>query len=187
MTTPYDLAASAQSLVASLYATAQDPADALRILAGLLETSSTAPAASDAIGIAMTAMQTSMDILFRRAVVVAMARASADYQPSSSDDAAAIRTQVCAALEAEITVAADIGDDASFMALRSLMAAVSFDLNQRGASLSPVAMIATGQPLPSLVLAQRQYQDIGREQELVTEASPVHPAFMPISFDGLAQ
>lgn len=187
MSTPYDLAASAQALVASLYASAQDPADALRILADLLNTSSTSPACSDPVGSAMTAMQTSMDTLFRRAAVVAMARASADYDPASSDDAAAVRNQVCSVLDQEITTAADLGDDASFMALRDLRAAVSFDLTQRGSSLAPIITIATGQPLPSLVLAQRQYQDLSRAGELETEANPIHPAFMPTSFKGLAQ
>jgi prophage DNA circulation protein len=41
--------------------------------------------------------------------------------------------------------------------------------------------------MPALSLAQRLYQDAGRSDELVAEAVPIHPAFMPSRCRALAR
>jgi len=187
MSTTADFADAAQALAAALYASAVNPADAIRLLSNLSNFVSAAPTSSSSIGLAMASMQTASGDLFRRAAVVALARASADYQPTSSDDAAAVRTSVCALLDAEITVAGDQGQDATFNALRVVRAAVCQDLTSRGAGLAAIATIATGQPVPAPVLAQRLYRDPARADELVGQANPVHPAFMPVRFKALSE
>jgi prophage DNA circulation protein len=40
--------------------------------------------------------------------------------------------------------------------------------------------------LPALVLAHRIYDDAGRADQLVQQVQPVHPLFMPQSFQALA-
>jgi prophage DNA circulation protein len=173
---PADMATQAQAATAALASTAANPADAIRTLATLA-------AYSDG---AATAIGSALDDLHHRAAVVAMARASALYQPTSYNDAAAVRTLVAGALDTEITVAGDEGDDASFNALRALRVAVVQDLTARGATLAPMIEVDTPSPLPALALAQRLYRDGGRSDQLVAEADPIHPLFMPTQFYALA-
>jgi prophage DNA circulation protein len=135
----------------------------------------------------MAAMQKSMGDLFRRSAVVAMARASAVYQPSSADDAAAVRASVCGLLDAEILVAGAQYEDATYAALRALRVAVSSDLTARGAGLAPLTTIKTNSPMPALALAQRVYRDPARSDELILESNSIHPAFMKTRFKALSQ
>lgn len=185
MSTTSDFADAAQALAAALRAASVNPADAIRLLSSLAQRVGSNATSASAIGAAMATMQGAAGDLFRRAAVVALARASSDYRPASRDDAAAVSEAVCALLDAEIATAGDQGQDLTFCALRALRAAVSFDLAQRGAALSNVAAVSTGLPLPAPVLAQRLYRDPARADELVARADPIHPAFMPVRFKAL--
>ncbi|HBA7856845.1 TPA: multidrug DMT transporter permease, partial [Escherichia coli] len=49
-------------------------------------------------------------------------------------------------------------------------------------SQQDVMKVTSRSPQPSLALANRLYQDASRADELVQAVSPVHPAFMPLSF-----
>ena len=187
MTATSDFAGAAQALAAALSAAAVNPADAIRLLSSLADFTPDDVTSASPIGLATATMQSASGDLFRRAAVVAMARASAIYQPASVDDAAAVRTIVCAALDAEITIAGDQYEDATYAALRTLRAAVSADLTARGAGLPSIATVASNLPLPALALAQRQYRDQSRSDELVTQSDCIHPAFMPTSFKALSQ
>ncbi|HDR9510661.1 TPA: hypothetical protein QDC03_005836 [Burkholderia cepacia] len=91
-----------------------------------------------------------------------------------------------ALIDSEIEVAGNQGEDQTYEALRSLRAAIIQDLNKRGAGLSSIKTFDMKGGLPSLVLGQRLYRDAGRADELVTQANPVHPAFMPLSFRALS-
>lgn len=53
---------------------------------------------------------------------------------------------------------------------------------QKGASLYDMTDIVVPHPLPSLVLANRIYQDAARSDELMQETRVRHPAFMPVRF-----
>jgi prophage DNA circulation protein len=187
MTTPLDFATSAQALVTAIRDDFIDPADAIRTLSTLYTFVPDDPTSSSAIGVAMATMQSAAGDLFRRASVVALARACAAYQPASADDAAAIRTIVCDALDAEITIAGNQGEDATFNALRAVRSAVIKDLTTRGAGLASIETVSTNLPVPAPVLAHRLYQDPSRADELVAQANPVHPAFMPTRFKALSK
>ena len=167
--------AVAQALAAAVLSASPNPLDAINSLAAMMvlptSSSTMAGASSD---------------LFRRAAVVAIARAGASYQPTSYDDAANVRTQISNYLNAEILIAADQGEDATYAALRDLRARSIQDLTERGASLASLVTVTSVQPMPSLIMAQRLYQDITREDELIMEAAPVHPLFMPTKFKALA-
>lgn len=187
MSAPSDFATAAQVLAASVLAAAVDPADGVRVLSSLANFTQATSTASSAIGQAMAAIQSATCDLFRRAAVVALARLSATYQPSSRDDAANVRTIVCTLLDNEILIAGDQGQDATFNALRAVRAAVIQDLTTRGAGLASIQTFRIGAALPAPAIAQRLYRDPNRADELVVQANPPHPAFMPASFKALSR
>lgn len=187
MSTSSDFATAAQALAAAVNSSAVDPADAIRMLGSLAAFTPTDATSSAAIGAAMATMRRASGDLFRRAAVVALVRASSAYQPVSADDAADVRATVCDALDREIEIAGDQGEDATFNALRKLRAAVVMDLNSRGAGLPDTAAVQLPTPIPASVLAQKMYRDASRGDELVSVSDCVHPAFLPLSFNALSK
>lgn len=177
------VAAQVQAAVAALQASAADPADAVRLLAQLAVFQAPTVVSAQA-GVADVAG--AIGDLFRRTAVIALARASAIYQPASYDDAAALRELVTGLLDDEITLAGDQGEDASYAALRALRVAVVKDLTARGASLAPIVAFELSSPLPALAAATRLYRDPSRADQLVTQVDPVHPLFLPPDFAALA-
>lgn len=166
-----------------------DPADQVRVLLNLATTFTfTANQAGGVIGVgvAIAAMIAAMTAACRRAALVSLARAEAAYQPISYNDAATLRSTIMAALDAEITIAGDAGDDPTYLALKNLRAAISVDLTTRGASLPTVVTVTFGVSMPSLAIAQRLYKDASRADQITAEANTIHPAFCPPSFQALS-
>lgn len=180
-------AVAIQGVTTALLAVIADPADAIRLLPSLAAFAPSPLPASSPFGQILADQVTAVSAVCRRAALTALARASALYQPQSQNDAETVRDTVCGAIEAEELIAGDAGDDTTFEALRAMRAAVAQDLTARGADLAPTVMVTTHAPLPALLLANRLYQDSSRADELVAEADPVHPAFMPVSFQALAR
>lgn len=186
--TPATTATCAQSLASALLAATADPADGVRLTNELAQFVTATPVVGlDPIGLAMADIADASGDLFRRAAVAALAQASSTYQPASSNDAVTLMNTVTTALDNEINIAANQGEDATYAALRSLRIAVVQDLTTRGAPLAAMTTFTVNASLPAIVLALRFYRDAGRDAELVTQANPVHPLFMPQSFQALAQ
>jgi len=181
-----DLALAAQGLAATLSASAISAGDAMRLLGVLAAPSAEIVPIGTSVGASMAAMQNAMNDLFRRAAVVEIAIASSTYQPYSSNDAATVRAMVCGFLDNEILVAGNQGEDGVFNSLRTLRSAVVADLTARGAGLASIQNFQFNASLPACVIAQRLYSDPSREAELVTQANPPHPAFMPATFTALS-
>lgn len=182
-------AAAAVDLANAVAASANDPADAIRMLLPLagwmpppLSIGGTGSLAVNA-----RAAQDAIASNLRCAACAALANASTLYQPISYQDAQAVRAAVCGALDAEATRAGDAGRDATYQALRDLRAAVALDLAVRGANLAWLVEIETRQPMPSLAEAWTLYHDTPREPGIVASADPPHPLFMPIAFPALNQ
>jgi len=171
---------AAQAMATTVRTQASTPGDALVALGQLAVFQAT----GTTTGASLTA-QTETVLLLQRAAVVEMAIASASYQPASSADAQQVRDLVCAALQVQMDLAGERGDDAVYLQLRELRASVILDLNARGAALPELVQVSMPASLPSLVVAQRLYQDGSREAELVQRVRPVHPAFMPVTFKAL--
>jgi prophage DNA circulation protein len=186
MSTPSDLAEAVQSFAATVLAAIPNPADAIDILSQITAFAPAPIASTSAIGQAQSTAQGGVADLCRRAVLVALAQASATYQPTSYDDAAAVRDAVCTLIDQEILNAGDEGQDETFLALKALRAAVTQDLTARGATLAPLITLRFGAPLPALTLAYRLYGDISRADQLINFADAPHPAFLPVSFRALA-
>ncbi|MFD1557095.1 hypothetical protein ACFSHT_15950 [Paraburkholderia silviterrae] len=181
-----DLANAAQALAAALLASAIDPADGVRLLSNLANFEPNAITSASVVGMSMAAMQDACGDLFRRAAVVALCRAAANYQPASTTDAANLQATVTQLLDVEILVAGNQGEDNTFTALRALRAAVVQDLQARAAGLPGTIVVNVPAALPAPVLAQRLYRDPTRAAELVTESGAPHPAFLPPGFTALS-
>jgi prophage DNA circulation protein len=182
-----DMLGALAAIVEAMRAGITDPANQVRVLLNLAGFSYTDGAAGTVgLGAAQATMRDVMAAACRRATVVSLARASASYQPSSYDDAAALRVSIAAALDVEITAAGDAGEDATYTALKVLRSAVVQDLTVRGASLPSVVQVMLPTNLPSLVVAHRLYRDASRSDQIAAEALAVHPAFCPVSFLALS-
>lgn len=179
-------ATAAQGVASAVLAAAPAPADAIRLLTSLATFQPSAPTTTSVIGVGMATMQSACGDLFRRAAIGSAALAASQYQPTSADDAAAMRDALAALIDSEIEVAGNQGEDETYGALRSLRAAVVQDLNKRGAGLASIKTFSMKAGLPALVLAHRLYRDAGRADELVAQVDPIHPAFMPLAFRALS-
>jgi prophage DNA circulation protein len=115
-----------------------------------------------------------------------MARAIADYIPSSANEAKAILARVMPLYDAEILNAGDIGDYQTYNDLRSLRAIIADDIKNRAIRLPEIVRVARSNSQPSLVLAHALYEDATRSDELVQRVDPPHPLFFPASFDTLS-
>ena len=181
------LGAAIDAFVAAVAASANDPADAVRLVTGLVQYTPDDVVVPGQIGASMGAVQVATAALLRRYALAQLAVTLTTYQPSSEPDAAAMLSSALALYDSEIDVAGDSGDDDTFIALRALRRAVYADLTARGANLATNASFSFNAPLPSLVLAKRIYDDVTREPQLLQQIDPIHPAFCPIAFQALAK
>jgi prophage DNA circulation protein len=170
---------SVVSTVQSLADACADPADAIRLLVDLFQYDPDRPEAASDIGVATSGM-------VRRAIAAVLTVTAGNYQPSSADDAAAMIARLSAVLDQEATAAADNGDDGSYRALRDARGAIVADLRNRGATLAQIKTFRLRGSIPALALAQRIYRDASRAEQLVMQAMPVNPLFMPAQFEALA-
>ncbi len=182
-----DMLDQLSTLVEAMRAGITDPAQQVRVLLSLASFTFTDTAGGVAgLEAAIATIRGAMTAACRRAALVSLARASAAYQPISYDDAVTVRTLLATALDAEITIAGDAGDDPTYLALKTLRANVVRDLTVRGANLPAVVTVTFAQPLPSLVMAQMLYRDASRSDQIAAEAQAIHPAFCATSFQALA-
>ncbi|WP_350447768.1 DNA circularization N-terminal domain-containing protein [Pseudomonas solani] len=94
---------------------------------------------------------------------------------TSRDQAAEVRDQVLVELDRQQLAAAQD----RVRPLAAIATQVARDMNQRSASLAP---LATYQPLttqPALLIAHRLYGDARRAEEIVARNSIAHPGFVP--------
>ena len=175
-----------QSLMNALVASVADPGRAIALLGPLATFSPTASTGNATIGAAKGVAQDATSALLRRAALAAIGNAVATYVPTSYDEAISTLNIVTGLIDAEILVAGDAGDDESYNALVAMRQAVVAALTTSGATLPRLETFTFRTPLPALVLANRLYQDAGRTDELVQQANPIHPAFMPTTIQALA-
>lgn len=166
--------------VSSVFESNPDPVQALNAMLPFANSPSMPSGTDEATGFNL------LNDLIRRTAVICLAESTAKRAYVSYDDALNTRTIVCQYLDQELKIAGDQGLDDTYNALMNLRISVAQDLTRRGADLAKVEQITAAASLPSLVWAQRLYQDSQREKELVKSANPIHPAFMPINFKALS-
>ena len=179
------LAFGLQSVTEAVRVACTDPADAIQALLQLAGYSPATATGGDSIGLAMAKVESAVAAACRRAALSSLALASADYAPTSYQDAVRVRDAVCAAIDAEIAIAGNAGDYASYTALRGLRAAVVRDLTTRAGSLARIATITRPAPQPALAVAYDLYDDASRYDDLVRRVDPVSPLFLPRQFQAL--
>ncbi|AUT47016.1 DNA circularization protein [Achromobacter sp. AONIH1] len=182
---PQAFADAARAQAKSVAATATDPADRVRLLALMVSFHPADPMPSGVLGQAMSRTQGACAAMLRRSALAELARASAEYEPASFDDAVATRDQVTRLLDTEIQLAGDTGEDAVYQALREVRQAVVQDMDTRGGRLSRMRDVSVATDLPAPVLSIRLYRTGQRSDELVVQTDPDHPAFMPTRFRAL--
>jgi prophage DNA circulation protein len=183
---PTTFANAARGVVTALAASAASPADAIRLLSSLMSFSPAPVVGTSQTAIAQATTQKACADLFRRVTIAQIAISSTDYQPSSADDASAMRDGITALIDNEITTAANQGEDDVYTSLRTLRQAVVADLDTRGSGLASIATFNFNATLPALTLANRLYRDSTRSDELVSQANPIHPAFVGTTFKALS-
>jgi prophage DNA circulation protein len=176
-----------QALMDALVAGIADPGNAIALLGPLASYTPAAINGTGTIGAAKTVAQNATSALLRRAALAAIGRVVATYVPASYDEAISTMTTVTGFLDAEILVAGDAGDDESYNALIALRQVVVAALTTSGATLPSLETFSFKAALPALVMANRLYQDATRSDELIQQANPIHPAFMPLTVNALAQ
>jgi len=179
-------AASVLALTEALRVSANDPADQIRLMVSLAGFAPAVPMGTAGIGAAMATAAGCTAALCRRAALISLANACAAYQPSSFDDAEALKAQVTTLFDGEVTIAADAGDCATYEMLLRLEAAVAQDLDARGSQLPALMTVTTAVPLPAPVLAYQLYGDATRADDLIARADPPHPAFLPTTLQALS-
>ncbi len=186
VTDPAQFPLAVLALLGTVRRACANPADALRILASLAGLTVAVNFGIDGLGAEMNRLAADGAVLFRRAAAISLARASADYVPTSQQDAAAVQAQVGDVLDAVAIEAADRFEDASFAALDRLRVAVVNDLQRRGANLAPVVIRELPEPAPAEAIAYRLYGDASRAGDLVARNDPPHPGFLPLQIEALA-
>src|ERR1019366_6312580 len=113
----------------------------------------------------------------RKGVLMSLALAAANYQPTNSTEAMAILSLIVPLFDAEILYAADANDISTYQALIALRSSVVNDLQSRALQLPELFTFTEKTNLPILTLAYKIYQDTTREAELVQRIDPIHPLF----------
>lgn len=138
------------------------------------------------VGARRKKMQAALVALVEGSAASGVSRVYAAKQFAAQEDAEAARDQVTDLVDGLATDAADNGRNGVYAAYQALQAAASRDLTIRGKQVPPTIDYAVNAVLPSLVLAQRFYDDAGRAGELVARNAAPHPLFMPPSIEALA-
>jgi prophage DNA circulation protein len=178
-------AAAVAAVAQAVQTAAVSPIDQIRLLMSLAVYAPPAVSSGAPIGTAIATVQVSVAALCRRSALAVLAVACSAYQPSSSQDAMTLLGEIADLFDNEIIAAADGGDLQSYGALRDLRTSTAKDLLARAAQLASQVTVETNAPQPSLQIAYRLYRDASRSDDLIARAAPVHPAFMPTSFEAL--
>ncbi|MCO7569366.1 DNA circularization N-terminal domain-containing protein [Pseudomonas chlororaphis] len=176
-----------QSLMDALVAGIADPGNAIEMLGPLATFTPDAFSGSGVIGVARGVAQDATSALLRRTALAAIGKSVAAYVPASYDEAISTMGVVTGFIDAELLVAGDAGDDESYNALVAMRQAVVNDLTTTGATLPRLETFSFRAPMNALSMSNRLYRDSARADELIQQASPIHPAFMPTKVIALAK
>lgn len=146
---------------------------------------SEAPAGATAGAQLMAGNQRASDMLLRKAALAAYGEAIARVPLADRPSAITLRADVAEYFEAE--AGALSADQAQFYsALTAMRDAIVEYLSRAILDLAPVNTISANLSMPSLYWGWRLYGDPRRGDELVARNRVVHPAFMPLDFEALA-
>lgn len=119
-----------------------------------------------------------LEVCFKGMAVIEATVAVAKAEVSSLTDAQVIWGEIITAFDAIINTATEVGDDQSFIALRSARAKFHADIQARAPTLAKLIYRSYPVVLPSLAIAYDVYEDIGRAGEIVARNKVRHPGFI---------
>jgi prophage DNA circulation protein len=117
--------------------------------------------------------------LTKGAVLVEMAAAIMRMTFDSVDDAIAMRDEFDALIDAQMTLMANDGIDAQYVALADIRTTVLGYINEVAIALYRVVEVAILDSMPALVFAYNKYGDAERDQEIIDRNNITNPAFLP--------
>lgn len=133
-------------------------------------------------GTTNSAIAATTEALIRAVAAGALLMLLMRYTPREVEEAQSLMDRAVSVVTEVMTLLASRGDDAPYNALDTQYTAFVESWRDTYLSSTDYVQVTSRSPLPSLLLAQRLYQDASRAGVLVRAASPVHPAFMPVSF-----
>lgn len=117
----------------------------------------------------------------------AMAYAAVNSNPSSYDEAMDLMSRTRDVLDTSALEVADAGWDEVYTDLQAMRTDVVSLFEALGADLAQLTTVTYNDTMPALTVANDLYQDAARAESLVKSADPIHPAFMPSSFEALSE
>ncbi|MDP1681091.1 MAG: DNA circularization N-terminal domain-containing protein [Burkholderiales bacterium] len=174
---PADLASNIMGLVQGLRGLGRSPLAGFDALAGLFGYGSDLKPVptTTVVRRAQAANQAALVILTRQTAAIEGARAAAQADYESYNQAITVRDKIADQLDSE----AQIAPEAVYTALIDLRAATVRDITARGADLARISSITLPSTMPAVVAAYRIYGDATKEAELVTRNRIRHPGFVP--------
>jgi len=180
-----DPVSGARSILSDLIGTPGDLAGRIQGLIGNLDRVSDLGTLFDRGGSSVrvppgtpTANRAVIDTLMQTSIAVRRAELSASTDYVSYEDAVAD----LAAITEQLDLVSHQADDATYLALQALRAAVASDIKARAADLARITDYTPAETLPALAIAHRLYGAAGvadRAAELVARNRIEHPGFVP--------
>ena len=123
--------------------------------------------------------QQALSRLVQQLAAVECLLAAAAMTFDSYDQAVAVRSRICDALDGMAIAAGDAGDDEAYEALGDMRLAAARDITARGGSLRRLASLTLQTSRPALVVAYSLYGDASRADEVALRNGLMHPGFAP--------
>lgn len=119
-----------------------------------------------------------LEVCFKGMAIIEATVAVAKVDVASLTEAQVIWGEIITAFDAIINTATEVGDDQSFIALRTARAKFHADIQERAPMLAKLIYRSYSVVLPSLVIAYDMYEDISREAEIISRNKIRHPGFV---------
>jgi hypothetical protein len=119
-----------------------------------------------------------LEICFKGFAAIEATVAVANSTIKSLSEAQVIWSEIIAAFDALINTAAEIGDDRSYIILRTARAEFHADIQGRAPNLAKLIYRNYPVAQPSLVITYDMYEDLSREPEIVARNKIRHPGFV---------
>lgn len=174
---PADLAGNFLSLVQGLRGLSRSPVagfDALGKLFGYGDNLKTVPTTT-VVRRAQAANQAALVGLVRSSAAIESARAAAEADYESYDQAIKVRNSIAEQLDS----VAETASENVYTALIDLRAATVRDITARGADLARLTTAILPSTMPAVVAAYQIYGDATQSDELVARNRISHPGFVP--------
>lgn len=124
---------------------------------------------------AMAVNRNAIATITRQALIAQAAGTVAQMDLPVYDDAILLKKDLTAKIEAEAAIA----DDDSYLALTNLRTTLHTDMSQKLDGAARLKVLPQKTIVPGLVLAYDLYEDVSRENEILTRNKIRHPGFVP--------